>query len=1352
MRVAIGRVALAAWCAAVCACDDGGAGVDGGGAEGDGVVADGAPGDARPLADGAPPAGDARAPEDAGPPPTDGGSTDARGPHDVGPIRGATPNFMGRVMGRVFVRTGPGVDDRAPLTGAEVRLEQDEPRRVGEWVVTDGEGRYEIPPHPLGTYRVCARAGRLGSACHPEPVEITEDSPYHARHVELRAWDGALRGRVLLADGSPCARRSEAFGTTLTAAVTLQAPDGEVLAEGETDGDAAFVLTGLTGVGGYRVVADCGGSAGEVDWVIDEADFEPDAAARSVDVLVDNTPPAVGAMSFEAMDGTPLFQGEPGSQVRVRVEARDDDGDPLTWRFVDAHGAPMPGDGDGTATITLPAASSQLIVLAEVSDGRGGYGEARGVLRVTTMRPAVSGHVLDADGLPIEGATVSITRTQVQTDAEGFFRLEPIFDGPFVLRVRADGFADGRRAFERGQDGVRFVLRPMTRHVLSVHDEHTVQDEAGLVQLYLPQGILDQGGRGAPQQAEVSLVGYDPRLPARFPGGKRVQMEDGEVRAARLFAAADVTVRTDGADHGLQGRRRAVLSFPAPPGDERPEALDLLRLDENSGLWVVEGEATLDGNVYRAEVDHFSAWSVGIVAGDDEACIRVDVAPELLGQFVLRARVPYAGPPNSGGVVSDEWIPTQSINVVRGLPPFEVVYFDILSLTDPTQLIDWKSATSANPAVNGIFYPYVRGNEGCNGWLRIDRVLPRERWLDRIVNTTEEGWDYYAMLGYEPGLTLAQWKQMKGFTAQDEAAAVAFYNPQEFGLGRRGVCHAEGSTPEDITMACCVAKYGHVGGPVVEALDDTVHDEAVGDTVCMEYTPGPEGPRIVKFLAFTPEGDLTPTTYFDTSGPKRVPGVCGHCHGRTQDWKENGGDQGGRFVFFDAPAYAYAHWAPGWSKPEQEERLRALNRLVKLTHGNTGPYAEYIDSLYHPDVDTPGATTSTPDPLPGWLTHAQAYNQVVRPNCRTCHIWQPGPFALTAPEPGIGGFLRSYLCDGIMPNAMQPTLNVWRKLDPFLGDALTSAYQTDACFSDDARPTVTILEPEHQAEIAQGGFFGLRLRAVANDVEDGPDCCALTWTSDRDGHLGFGPDLSAALSTVGVHTLTVSARDSRYRVGTDSVQVRVSNDPPVPSIDAPAMDFDSLYEGIPYVLRGSATDPNQVLGVPCDRLQWTSDDAGDAPFPYTGCHPEVAFQGNGQRTLTLRATDAFNVSRSVSRVVNVPDPPLNAPPIVTLLSPIEGNGYAGNQAFQVRGSAVDPDMDSVIDWTLRARRVGGDGVVVDSGQCAAGAVCQPTLSWRPLDGLGYRCGGYEAVMTLEATDDDGTSQTSVTFFVAFPPC
>ncbi|MCA9527533.1 MAG: hypothetical protein KC549_14685, partial [Myxococcales bacterium] len=841
-----------------------------------------------------------------------------------------------------------------------------------------------------------------------------------------------------------------------------------------------------------------------------------------------------------------------------------------------------------------------------------------------------------------------------------------------------------------------------------------------------------------------------------IPGTREAVDANGDPLQVTLIAGASVTLTVSGrAVEQLAGRSFAELRFPAPPaapGEERPASLTLLSLDPATQIWHAEGQATLDGDVYVARVRHFSEWSLGLAFDEEEACIRVDVPPEYLGQFVLRASYQqgYNGP-----VTARTWVPTQTINVIRHLKSFTSITLQILSLTDETQILEQTSVFTHNPSFGGfIGYPYISGIYGCNAWYTVPRILPRKQWLDRFTNTVEEAWDYYATLGHGPDLTLAQWKQQHGFTAADEAAAAAFYNPQEFGLGRRAVCHTTGSTAEDIQMACCVAKYGHVGGPEVEALEDTIHDTHVGDTVCMAWAPGPGGgDRFAQFLAFKPDGTLSPTTIFDTSGAKALPAVCGHCHGRTKSWADNGGDMGGSFVFFDVPAYRYAGWNAAWSRLAQEERLRQLNERVWRVHGGQGPHAAYIDELYHDGVDTPGATASKPGALPGWAAHPQAYVDVVRPNCRTCHIWQPPPFDFATIDPALGGLVRAYLCDGLMPNAMQPMLNVWNRLDPFAGDAITTAFQTAACFSQDEPPTVQILEPAAPLQIPVGGFMSLRLRAQANDAEDGPGCCTLTWRSNRDGILGYGDDLTTVLASPGAHQITVTARDRRYRVGTDSVTVTAFNAPPVPRIRFPVMDNDSLFKGVPYLLNGDAADQNLPLGLPCDALTWTSSQAGD-PFPQTGCHPEATFATNGARVLTLRADDGVGGVAEVSRAINVPDPPLNAPPIVTLLSPIEGNSYAGNQAFLVRGSAVDPDMDSVIQWTLSARRVIGAGnpVVVDSGECAPGAQCRPSLNWTPLDGLGSRCGGYEAEMTLEATDDDGTSQTSVTFFVAFPPC
>lgn len=707
---------------------------------------------------------------------------------------------------------------------------------------------------------------------------------------------------------------------------------------------------------------------------------------------------------------------------------------------------------------------------------------------------------------------------------------------------------------------------------------------------------------------------------------------------------------------------------------------------------------------------------------------------------------------------------------MRHLETHSPIRFKAVSLTDPTQVL-FEQVVSAgeaayagpndpNPEDGGfIGYPYIIGDfytlgdsvhlgYGCRAWHRMPLYMPADDWLTRFSNTAEDGWAYYDLLGYPRDLTWPQWNQSRGIRAEDLLDPAAFYNPQEFGLGRRVVCK-EGPAEGDV--ACCVSKHGHLGDEA-GGLDGAIRGAHTGDTVCMEYSPGPSGERIVKFLVFGSNQRLTPTTVFDTSGPKGVPAVCGHCHGRTKDWQSNQGDTGGRFVFFDVPAYRFAHDVPGFTRADQEEKLRGLNALVKRLHGGTGPYAEYIDALYPTGVERPGAVAQRPGALPGWVGHEQTYVDRVRPNCRTCHIWQTAPYDFARPDPLLGASVRSALCGGSMPNAWQPMANIWRQLDPFPGDAITAAFGVDACFSNDAPPQVEIVQPAGSVEIPVGGFMPLTLQAAVSDAEDGPDCCSLAWHSDLEGPLGSGPTLTRTLGVPGRHTITVTARDRRYRVATDSVEVTAVNEPPAPRIRVPAMDDESFFEGVPYLLRGEADDTNHPLGLPCDRLSWRTDRQGDPVL--AGCHPEVVFEGNGARTLTLTADDGAGGVVAVSRRLNVPDPPLNAPPIVAILAPVPDAPLDGLQETTIRLAATDPDQGATT-WILQAKRGfanDGDFVEIGRGACAADAPCRPEVVWRPADHHPPNCGGYEAELWLQATDDDGTGQVRVRVWVRYAPC
>jgi len=88
-------------------------------------------------------------------------------------------------------------------------------------------------------------------------------------------------------------------------------------------------------------------------------------------------------------------------------------------------------------------------------------------------------------------------------------------------------------------------------------------------------------------------------------------------------------------------------------------------------------------------------------------------------------------------------------------------------------------------------------------------------------------------------------------------------------------------------------------------------------------------------------------------------------------------------------------------------------------------------------------------------------------------------------------------------------------------------------------PTVEILQPAGPLSVPISTT--VNLEASAYDVDTGAlDGAQVTWTSNLDGALGTGAQLSVASLSVGVHTITVRADDGQGGVATDTVQVTVT--------------------------------------------------------------------------------------------------------------------------------------------------------------------------------------------------------------------
>ena len=266
-----------------------------------------------------------------------------------------------------------------------------------------------------------------------------------------------------------------------------------------------------------------------------------------------------------------------------------------------------------------------------------------------------------------------------------------------------------------------------------------------------------------------------------------------------------------------------------------------------------------------------------------------------------------------------------------------------------------------------------------------------------------------------------------------------------------------------------------------------------------------------------------------------------------------------------------------------------------------------------------------------------------------------------------------------------------------------------------AEVTVTVLENQAPVPVitspADGATYNydapMTLAGLATDAEDGDlPGESLVWTSNINGYLGTGAsvELAGEALSPGAHTITLTAKDKSGLPGNAEVSVTVlENQAPVAEIISPE-DGSSYAFDAPIELMGSATDPEDgpLTG---SSLVWTSSVAGEL-----GTGENVSLDGgallSGVHTITLTATDRGSKTGATSVSITV-EP--NAPPVVEILSPIDGSSYAQSSEVSLEGAATDPEDGDLtgesLVWTssLDGQLGTGTPVTLAGGTLSAGA-------------------------------------------------
>jgi hypothetical protein len=273
----------------------------------------------------------------------------------------------------------------------------------------------------------------------------------------------------------------------------------------------------------------------------------------------------------------------------------------------------------GLRLLCMTALLFAILYACNKSDS-GGTGSGH---QVEFVRATISGRITDENSLPVTGASVTAGATTISTDANGYFNLKNIYvdKNAALVKVEKTGYFLGTKTVMieiEKNNPVNMQLMPKT--VAGTIDgasggEVTVPAAGGSIQLPA-NGVIDpQNNKPYTGAVTVSAAFIDPsadNFRQIMPGTLRGINTNNEETGLQSFGMMAVELNGAGGEKlQIASGKKATLHFPIPEElrSQAPATIPLWSLDEKTGLWKEEGQATKQGNDYVGEVSHFSFWN-----------------------------------------------------------------------------------------------------------------------------------------------------------------------------------------------------------------------------------------------------------------------------------------------------------------------------------------------------------------------------------------------------------------------------------------------------------------------------------------------------------------------------------------------------------------------------------------------------------------------------------------------------------------------------------------------------------------------------------------------------------------------
>ncbi len=290
--------------------------------------------------------------------------------------------------------------------------------------------------------------------------------------------------------------------------------------------------------------------------------------------------------------------------------------------------------------------------------------------KVTTT---LSGAVLDEEARPVAGALVEAYGEATTTDAAGEFSFESISvpANRCYLKCTKSGYFTASTAYipqASGDAVVRLVMMSdAATHQVDAATGGTAQLPDGSSVQLPANGIVQADG--TPYKGEVNvtvrhLSPADENFMVLIPGGDlAARRADNSGAMLYSYGMLRVLLRDDsGNDLQLASGKESTITMSLPDVSmvDAPATIPLWYFDEETGLWLEEGEATRQGNKYVGQVKHFTDWNcdfpgqgvevelqfVSEGGGGPGKVEEMPVDPENPGEPIVTGGIPCTGYPH----------------------------------------------------------------------------------------------------------------------------------------------------------------------------------------------------------------------------------------------------------------------------------------------------------------------------------------------------------------------------------------------------------------------------------------------------------------------------------------------------------------------------------------------------------------------------------------------------------------------------------------------------------------------------------------------------------------------------------